>query len=87
MTEREILMKKLQSADFALLEANEFLDTHPNDQKAMAFYKKHLDIYNALKNEFVNKFGPISAKDFDCDRKWAWVDNPWPWQLGFEKGE
>lgn len=80
MSEREALLKKIQICDFALVELNEYLDTHPDCQYALASYREHLCLSNELRQKYNNMYGPITARDFDCDRTWAWVENPWPWQ-------
>lgn len=78
MTERERLMKRISSYDFAVIELHIYLDTHPND-KAVA---EKLADYNQksmkLRKEYEEKFGPIQAKQENANR-WAWISNPWPW--------
>ena len=80
MNERMELLKKLQTLDFLLMDTNSYLDTHPNDQKALSFYCRHLEIQKEIRAEFVKKYGPLTPNDFDCERTWAWVEEPWPWQ-------
>lgn len=38
---REMLLKRVQICDFILVETNEYLDTHPNDQAALDYFKKY----------------------------------------------
>lgn len=73
-------MKKIQICDFALVELNEYLDTHPDCQYALASFKEHSNLSKELRKEYNMLYGPIVATDFDCDRTWSWVENPWPWQ-------
>ena len=40
MTERQRLMRNVQMYDFALLEATEYLDGHPNDPNALVYFSK-----------------------------------------------
>lgn len=80
MTEQQALLKKIQICDFALVELNEYLDTHPNCQNALASFREYLMLSRELRNEYNMCYGPITAGDFECDRTWSWVDNPWPWQ-------
>lgn len=78
MTERQMLMKKLSSYDFAAHELHMYLDTHPNDtsaESALAFYEKRA---NELRSEYEEKFGPLSADSAEGSR-WAWISDPWPW--------
>lgn len=80
MNDRERLLKRVQVCDFALNDAALFLDTHPDDQDALAFYKKHLEMREAAAKEFTDKFGPLTKADHDGGSRWTWVDGPWPWQ-------
>ena len=38
---RQTLMKRVQMYEFALVEANLFLDSHPDDQEALKYYSKY----------------------------------------------
>ncbi len=80
MNEREALLKRVQVCDFALIDAALFLDTHPNDQDALAFYKKYNDMRKKAIEDFTAKFGPLKQTDFNGGSHWTWVDGPWPWQ-------
>ena len=54
-SERQKLLRKLQVADFALSEAVLFLDTHENDQQALAYYHRQRETYDALYKEYTEK--------------------------------
>lgn len=76
MTERERLLRRIATCDFAVVELHIYLDTHPNDQAAMAKLDEYLAKSNALRNEFIQNFGAIRASDTNA---WDWISNPWPW--------
>lgn len=78
MTERQILLRKISTYAFALTDLNLFLDTHPNDRQTLEKIKEYQDKLKPLREEFENKFGPLTIKD-ERDNHWAWVKNPWPW--------
>lgn len=79
MNERSKLLRKIQALGFCVIEANLFLDTHPDDRKALMYFKKHRDMYNECVAAFEQQYGPLTANAVDCDR-WTWVDCPWPWE-------
>ncbi len=81
MNEREMLLRRLSSAQFAAWEMHIFLDTHPDDQQAIASYQKYHEKAQALIKEFEEKYGPItsSASAFG-EKRWEWINNPWPWE-------
>ena len=75
------LLKEIQLAEFAVIEANLFLDTHPNDQEALKFFKKSADKLHDLMMEWEERYGRVKNMA-DGQMRWAWVDNPWPWEKG-----
>ncbi|MCL2857194.1 MAG: spore coat protein CotJB [Oscillospiraceae bacterium] len=85
MTEREVLLKRVQVCDFALNDTALFLDTHPEDAAALAYYKKYLEMRAAAASEFESRFGPLTKGAYDGGPRWKWVDGPWPWQMEEEK--
>ena len=74
------LLKEIQIAKFAVIEANLFLDTHPNDQEALKFFKKSADKLQDLMMKWEEKYGRVQ-NTADGQLRWAWVDNPWPWEM------
>ena len=84
-SERQKLLHRVQVCDFNLIETNLYLNTHPKDQMALKHYKKYLNLREAAAKEFVSKFGPLTATDYDGGPTWKWVDSPWPWELEGEK--
>ena len=80
MNEREMLMRRLSSAQFAAWELHIYLDTHPDDSDALAAMKKYDDRTAQLIREYETKFGPIRAAASLGEHRFAWVNNPWPWE-------
>ncbi len=79
MNDRKTLLHRIQVCDFALYEVGLYLDTHPNDKQALEYYGRHLEMSNKAREEYVNKFGPLSARDYNGG-SWKWTDDPWPWE-------
>ena len=81
MTEKEALMKQLCAQQFAAIEVNLFLDTHPRNTAALEAMKKYTEKYNELKKKYEEKFGMLdifSPNNSDCE--WTWIKGPWPWE-------
>ena len=57
-----------------------FLNTHPLDRMALEYYDKQKALRDKYMQEFVKKYGPISAYDVNVNNRWTWIDNPWPWE-------
>lgn len=81
MNERNMLLKRIQICDFALNDAALFLDVNPDDQAALAYYKKYQALREKAVTEYVAKYGPLARNDYDGGPRWKWTDNPWPWHL------
>ncbi len=79
MTEREKMLCRLSSAEFAAHELHIYLDTHPDDAAAGEALNKYEQQSAALRKDFESRFGPLTAGD-DGNR-WAWIADPWPWDI------
>lgn len=77
---RDALMRKIMEMDFALNEMVLFLDTHPDDRKALGLYHKYAEKSRELKDYYNNNFGPITPADNLSQENWNWVHGPWPWE-------
>lgn len=85
MTERERLLMTVQAYEFALVEVGLFLDTHPHDQTALAYFKQYRDLKHQAVSAYTKMYGPITSDHPDNDlSSWKWIDNPWPWEIGRE---
>ena len=78
--EQSKLMKKLQAASFALVEANLYLDTHPTCKEGLEYFRRHKEAYEKVLKEYEERFGPITANAADGTKKWEWVTMPFPWE-------
>jgi spore coat protein JB len=74
------LLKRLQVADFTLVEMGLYLDTHPNDPCGLEFFKKYQEIKKRALLDYIEKYGPIQADNYDYSDRYTWVDSPWPWE-------
>ncbi len=80
VSDKNELMKKLVSYDFAMKDLNLYLDTHPDDRKALAMYSDVAKTADRLRAEYTKMYGPLCARDaYTNTNRWAWIDEPWPW--------
>lgn len=81
-------LKKVTAASFALDDMRLYLDTHPFDKEAIAFYEKYIAIRKEAIAEYEKNIGPVCSYDVKgkngtccCENdQWAWVNEPWPWE-------
>lgn len=80
-SERESLLNGIREYAFALTDLDLFLDTHPKNQEAINLYNNCLKEENKLRNEYEQKYGPLSLDSkYQNPNSWAWIQEPWPWE-------
>ena len=79
-------MLRLQELSFALKETELFLDGHPENRRALAYYAEQKAEYDTLKAEYEATYAPITPNANENDTAWRWVRSPWPWEYGFPDG-
>ena len=85
MDERTTLKQRIHALDFALLELNLFLDTHPCDEQAQQKQQEYMQQRAALVAAYEERYGRyvVTAKDAAGEHR-LWVMGPWPWEYGRE---
>ena len=81
MHDKNRLLRNLQMIDFALTEANLYLDSHPCCPEALAFFRKYRDMRKVAVAEYEAQVGPLTANATSAEDMWEWVSTPWPWEL------
>lgn len=78
---RNEALKKVQMYSFALVDTGLFLDTHPTNKAALAFFADMQQKYVEAVADFEAQFGPLTADETDTENGWAWATTPWPWEM------
>lgn len=75
-------MNTINEVSFAVDDIKLYLDTHPDDEKALDFFKEKSMIRNEALKAHAAQYGPltIDTGDDTCSRQWDWVMQPWPWE-------
>lgn len=80
---RDSLLKQLTVLDFAAVDLQLYLDTHPDDAEALKQYNDTIIQADALRAEYEKRFGPLfSFRSYEYEQ-FNWPDNPWPWENKF----
>ena len=74
------MIDQIKALDFAIIELGLYLDTHPEDQRALCMHKEYTKQVNDLKDKYQKMYGPLTIF-YPCN-KWRWIENPWPWERG-----
>jgi len=77
---KEEMLEQLKSYNFAVIELGLYLDTHPDDEKALVLHNEYSNKYKLILEQYEKAFGPITI--MCASDKWKWIDEPWPWEGG-----
>ena len=77
---REEMIMKIKELDFAVIELALYLDTHPEDKKALYLHNNYAKSLKELKDKYQKVYGPLTIH-YPCN-KWKWLEEPWPWERG-----
>ncbi len=78
MTERERLLRRISTLDFAIVELHLYLDTHPDDLKINEKLKEYELKSKELRKVYEENFGPLTMRNNE-ENNWEWISGPWPW--------
>ena len=76
---RSAMLKKVMEADFAAYDLQLYLDTHPEDGKALAMYTDVVRRARDAREAFEAAYGPLSPESAAGKKEWTWIKSPWPW--------
>ena len=77
---REEMIMRIRALDFAIVELGLYLDTHPEDQRALCLHREYARQVKDLKDKYQKMYGPLTIF-YPCN-KWRWLEEPWPWERG-----
>lgn len=82
-TPKDKLLNRINEVSFAVDDILLYLDTHPCDKEALAFYQDCAQERKKLMTEYAQCYGPLTIDDaLESDNgTWKWVEQPFPWQM------
>lgn len=82
ISERQQLLNQINEVSFAVDDMLLYLDTHPCDQKALAYANEHIQERRRLMSEYARMYGPLTVMDSieQCGESWKWAEQPFPWE-------
>lgn len=78
--ERREMLQQIKCYSFAVTDLALYLDTHPDDEKALCLHNKYCKELKDLKDAYQKVYGPLTYY-YPCN-KWRWLEEPWPWERG-----
>lgn len=78
--QQEQMLMQIRELNFAVVELGLYLNTHPEDQRALCLHRKYTKELKDLMDKYQKVYGPLSIY-YPCN-KWRWLEEPWPWERG-----
>ncbi len=72
---RQEMIDQIKSLNFAIIELGLYLDTHPDDQRALCMHREYCKQVKDLKDKYQKIYGPLTIF-YPCN-KWRWLEQPW----------
>lgn len=67
---------------FVMIETALYLDTHPNDAEALAYYAEMKEKYHEAVRLYTENVGPLDIFNVPTENNyWTWVATPMPWEV------
>lgn len=80
-SEQVRMLHKIDVISFICIEMQLYLDTHPYEEDAIAYFNRNMQMLNQLKREYSRMYTPLTLSYADTDsQKWKWVLDPMPWE-------
>ncbi len=81
LREKGMMLNELMQLDFRLKDLQLFLDTHPNEQRAVEEYNMAANKANLMRRNYETLYGNLTIEDKDNNTvPWSWIGGPWPWE-------
>ena len=73
---RADMLNSIKSLNFAVIELGLYLNTHPDDERALCLHREYCKQLKDIKDKYQKVYGPLSIY-YPCN-KWRWLEEPWP---------
>ena len=82
LNEKQEMLNKISAVDFSIHEINLFLDSHPQNIKAVELLSAYRKMRSDLINDYEQKYGDYVTRvgDVKAEVPWSWIEGPWPWE-------
>ena len=80
---RKQMLSWINMVSFAVVEANLYLDTHPADPTALAYFREYSHLRRQALDDYAAIYGPLTLDTAPAGQEqWEWINQPWPWEGG-----
>ncbi len=80
---RKQMLSWINMVSFAVVEASLYLDTHPTDPTALAYFREYSQLRRQALDDYAAIYGPLNLDTAPTGQeRWEWINQPWPWEGG-----
>lgn len=80
MTDKQSALRRLQQADFVLLEAGLYLNGYPTCMEALAYFEEAKQAADAARCAYQKNWGPLTLSAAGGEDCFDWNKSPLPWE-------
>lgn len=74
------LLMQIAECEFTCIDLNQYLDTHADNERALADYNCYAQQLAMLKDLYVSHYGPLeNFGNSVSEGSWKWKTQTWPW--------
>ena len=77
MSQKE-LSEAIRNINFTIIDLNLYLDTHPDDNRALMMFNQAVMQCRMLKDMYECQYAPLTNASPSA-YPYQWINNPWPW--------
>lgn len=77
---KEKLLREIQILSFAAVETGLYLDAYPDNQEALAYFRKITAELREKTSAYEEAYGPLTPLGVRAEGRWEWTEGPWPWE-------
>lgn len=81
MRSREQMLYDIGIVSFVVTELVLFLDTHPDDTRAIQYFNHYNNIRQQMLKEFAENYYPLTLDSAMADNQFTWGMAPLPWEV------
>lgn len=79
---KEQMMHWIMALGFCGDDMRLYIDTHPEDENALEYYKQCMELVNSARNAYCQVYGALSIQDELNGNAWDWSKGKLPWEGG-----
>lgn len=80
--EQKRLLHIIQALEFTAIDLTLYLDTHPDDKRALAEYNEVSRRLHEAMMDYQKRYGALMSYGHSpAQTSWTWLDEPWPWEV------